>query len=91
LADLHIDLEYKVGANSNCNTVICCRESSGNVTSPEYAAAQWGEYSCDLPYQTLDLMGQHIVREIKPDIIFYTGDIVPHDQWDLTIEEVEGN
>lgn len=89
LADLHVDLSYKPGANWNCDTVICCRTSSGPVTKPEYAASEWGEYSCDLPWKTLDLMGQYITREINPDIVFYTGDIVPHDQWSLTLSEVE--
>lgn len=27
--DLHIDLEYTVGAAINCNGILCCRKEAG--------------------------------------------------------------
>jgi len=32
ISDLHLDLNYQVGANSNCKFDTCCRANSGPVT-----------------------------------------------------------
>lgn len=39
LADLHIDLEYKPGANADCPKPICCRDGIGQP------AEFWGDFS----------------------------------------------
>jgi len=89
LADLHMDLNYQAGANWNCDEVICCRATSGSVTEPKFAARETGEYYCDMPYKTVDLMGQFIREEVEPEMIFYTGDIAPHNQWEYTLDEIK--
>jgi sphingomyelin phosphodiesterase len=89
LADVHMDLYYEAGSNWNCDEVICCRSGSGTPSAPEFEARPTGEYYCDLPYTTLDLMGQYINKEVKPDVVLWTGDITPHDQWKYTLEEAE--
>ena len=33
-------------------------------------------------------MGEYINENLKPDIVFWTGDIVPHDQWEYDVEYV---
>ena len=79
LADVHMDLEYVAGTNWNCDEVICCRKDNGVPSKEEWRARPTGEYRCDLPYATVDLMGQFINTEVKPDVVFWTGDITPHD------------
>lgn len=34
-------------------------------------------------------MGEFINTEIKPEIVFWTGDIAPHDQWNYTLDHVQ--
>ena len=79
LADVHMDLLYYEGSNWNCDEVICCRKDNGIPKNPEFRARKYGEYACDLPYATLELMGDYINAHIKPDVVFWTGDITPHD------------
>ena len=33
-------------------------------------------------------MGEYINANIKPDIVFWTGDITPHDQWEYNLQYV---
>lgn len=47
-----------------------------------------GSYGCDIPVDVLTKMGEIINNEIKPDVIFWTGDVVPHDQWEYSTEYV---
>ena len=84
-----MDLEYTPGMNWNCDEVICCRKNNGAPKDPQYAARPFGEYYCDLPYPTLQKMGEFINAEVKPDVVFWTGDITPHDQWQQTLAETE--
>jgi hypothetical protein len=48
---------------------------------PELTAGPYGIVGkCDIPVAALDRMTVKI-NEIAPDILFWTGDIVPHDMW----------
>ncbi len=52
--DLHIDLDYIVGANKNCKNIICCRKENGIATDPENAAGPFGSVAlCDIPVSVL--------------------------------------
>ena len=52
------------------------------------SAQQWGEYTCDLPKKTFDNLLDYIANEVKPDVMFWTGDNSAHDIWKNTEEEV---
>jgi len=88
LTDVHLDLEYKVGMNADCDDFLCCREKHGLPGPGQEAAGEFGGYHCDVPKQTLDAMLDHILDDIKPDIVFWTGDNSPHNVYDITNEEV---
>jgi hypothetical protein len=51
-SDPHVDTVYRIGADSKCNTYLCCRDENGYPTEPERKAKEWGSYLCDLPVQT---------------------------------------
>ncbi len=51
-SDPHVDPQYRIGADSQCTTYLCCREENGFPTEPERHAQQWGSYLCDLPKKT---------------------------------------
>ena len=88
MSDPHIDFEYMVGSDKECNTYLCCREENGFPTEIDQRAGEWGAYLCDLPPKTLNLMFEYIRDVIKPDVLFWTGDNSPHSIWDNTAEEV---
>ena len=48
-----------------------------------------GSYDCDIPVDVLTTMGDFIKAEIKPDVILWTGDSVPHDQNQYSTSYVE--
>lgn len=43
---------------------------------------------CDTPVHTLRSMLGFVRDEIKPDMLFWTGDNSAHNVWDNTVEEV---
>ncbi|XP_027205443.2 sphingomyelin phosphodiesterase-like [Dermatophagoides pteronyssinus] len=91
LTDIHLDLFYTAGSNSKCNEPLCCRSTSYVINNQSYSAGYWGEMNgdCDIP---LDLVNNSIkqIHEQHPDIdiIFWTGDNVPHDVWNTSKEMV---
>lgn len=88
ISDVHIDKDYVVGSLANCNEYLCCRDYAGY---PEHRgdipAAQWGSGLCDLPVPTFQTMLDYIVSDVKPDMMFWTGDNSPHNIWYNTEEE----
>lgn len=87
--DLHLDLDYVVGSNMDCRNVLCCREEDGMATDPSKAAGVYGSVAyCDVPVSVLDKMTEK-VNQLAPDTLFWTGDVVPHDQWNYSQEYVE--
>ena len=50
---------------------------------------QAGEYGslgkCDLPVAALDRMAEAI-NKLAPDALMWTGDVVPHDVWNVTLD-----
>ena len=88
LTDVHLDVEYKVGTITECGSALCCREETGYPKPGEKGAGKWGEYKCDTPVDTLENALDYVVNELKPDIIFWTGDNNPHDVWAQTNESI---
>jgi sphingomyelin phosphodiesterase len=77
--DLHLDLEYMPGSSKTCKNVLCCRAEDGIPDDPSDAAGPYGALAlCDVPANVLFKMGDKI-NELAPDVLFWTGDVVPHD------------
>ena len=81
LADVHVDLTYLPGSPVNCGLPCCCMESTGLAGEGEQAAGEWGDYTCDIPLQTLEAMMTTVSWEVDMDYIIYTGDSPAHDVW----------
>lgn len=90
ISDVHLDMKYKVGSKVHCGDDLsgCCREEYGKPNEGEKVAGEWGEYNCDTPEKTVNNMLDYIVNEVKPDMIFWTGDNSAHNTWENTLEEV---
>ena len=67
---------------------LCCREENGYPADPPDAAGSWGDYNCDTTPGTLTSMFEYVRDVIKPDVLFWTGDMSPHSVWENTNEEV---
>lgn len=78
LSDIHIDYDYSPGMSNTCGRPLCCRSDSGIGTNATDTAGKWGDYQCDIPVRTLDSMLGFIKDTIKPDMVFWGGDSVPH-------------
>lgn len=80
LSDTHLDPYYQEGSNAVCGAPLCCRQSLGMPSDPVLQAGKWGDYrDCDSPNRTLQHMLQHISENHKLDMVFWTGDLPPHD------------
>ena len=55
----------------------------------EGAAGFWGSLNvlCDIPMRTYKNALEFIKEHIKPDVIFWTGDIPAHNDWNQTRED----
>ena len=43
---------------------------------------RWGDYrKCDTPLRTIEAMYKHIASHHSIDLIYWTGDLPPHDIW----------
>jgi len=91
-SDVHLDNDYKAGTLANCTEILCCREEAGwPIEDGDIPAGEWGGMDrCDIPPKTYQSMLDYIVHEIKPDIIFWTGDNSAHDIWKNTSDEEIG-
>ncbi|KAL5481336.1 hypothetical protein EMCRGX_G021473 [Ephydatia muelleri] len=81
LTDIHIDPDYSEGSPTRCGLFVCCRSWYNGTGS----AGHYGDYNCDLPITTLELLADTIkALDPQPDVIVYTGDNPPHDIWNET-------
>lgn len=82
ISDIHIDKDYLEGSLANCPEYLCCRAYAGFPwRKGDIAAQKWGSPLCDLPVPTFQTMLDFMAEEIKPDMMFWTGDNSPHDIW----------
>lgn len=88
VSDPHVDYKYRAGTDTKCGDYLCCRETSGVPKDPERQAGKWGSFQCDLPPITLEAMFEYIAKEVKPDVLIWTGDNAPHSIWETNVEEV---
>ncbi|KYQ91360.1 sphingomyelinase [Tieghemostelium lacteum] len=76
ITDIHFDHDYVVGSDPDCGRPLCCRNGTGD-------AGVWGNYQCDLPFNTVEAIFQHLsTLEDQLDFIIWTGDNPPHNVWD---------
>ena len=87
LTDVHLDYSYQPGTKENCGFGACCRTTAGFPPAGEDGAGAWGSLYCDLPMQTFENMLDFVTDEIKPDMIFWTGDNTSHNVWSNTADE----
>ena len=52
ITDIHIDLTYTEGSESQCGRPMCCSNTTGLASSPATEAGHWGDFSCDVPAWT---------------------------------------
>lgn len=95
-SDYHMDMRYVVGAEADCDDVLCCRVMPyTNVSAPiKQPASFFGNYLCDTP----EPLGTSVFLNVPKVTGFewsefsfgiFTGDLVSHDLWELTEEYVE--
>ncbi|CAG2170991.1 unnamed protein product [Oppiella nova] len=87
LTDIHLDLWYTPGSNSQCNEPLCCRSTSPGTG---HSAGFWSEtrFSCDSPLFFVTEALRHISDQHRDiDFVIWTGDNVPHDVWNTTQED----
>lgn len=56
-------------------------ESTGVAGDDQTPAGYWGDYTCDIPLRTLEMMLGDVVDTQDLDYIIYTGDSPAHDVW----------
>lgn len=86
MSDIHIDYDYLPGADNDCGMPLCCRSDSGMAPTKERAAGKWGDYRCDMNSLTLASMFEYISKEVKPDVVLWGGDSIPHNVDSLTLQ-----
>jgi sphingomyelin phosphodiesterase len=74
LTDVHLDLNYIVGAATSCSQPPCCRDSPLSSGG----ASAYGDYNCDLPLSTLQEATNELAKQ-NLDFIIWTGDSPAHD------------
>jgi hypothetical protein len=86
-SDLHYDPDYLVGGNANCNDPLCCRKNQGVPKNKKDRAGYWGDYrNCDTPWHVVENSIRSAVKQHPDaDIIYYTGDFVPHNVWETSV------
>lgn len=60
--DLHLDLDYEIGAWANCTFPICCRKDNGfppEGTTGANVGGLFGHVSCALPLNALEALYDH--------------------------------
>jgi hypothetical protein len=89
MSDFHLDPRYKVGAEGNCTSSLCCRSNNPNTALPagqiSLPAPAFGTFECDTPYDlglaALQAVGPLTGTSKKNPLAWtvYTGDLVSHD------------
>ena len=74
--------------DAECSMPLCCRAENGLPSDPSKGAGEWGSYNCDPPHNTITNLFHFLKDEIKPDVLFWTGDMTPHNVWENSMEEV---
>jgi len=92
ITDIHLDKYYEVGASTDCNLPICCRQIPDKNLDMfnDKLSGFWGSLNkkCDIPIRLSEELHHWFNKtSIEADFVFYTGDAPPHDIWDQSKEE----
>ena len=82
ITDLHLDLDYKEGANGECTYPICCREETNERAATD--KTRCGKYGYEGKSDINNLLFDSFVEDASKrdiDFIIWTGDNAPHDGW----------
>ncbi len=75
VTDIHIDFYYAANSRVDCSVSSCCRVDSGAPRSDADRAGVWGTLGrCDVPERTVLSGVQFLAREVRPDMVLWTGD-----------------
>lgn len=92
ITDTHFDLDYAENSNVECGMILCCRKEHGFNKTDELSSFRSAHKlgaldskSCDIPEVGVSKMFETIRDQIKPDAVFWTGDVVPHDIWNQNL------
>ncbi|CAO3568458.1 unnamed protein product [Mortierella alpina] len=88
LSDWHVDNEYVVGSEGDCNRPLCCRKYADSPLTPKRKASTWGDYKCDSPIKLGEDLLKHVPKVANISFSILTGDVPPHDIWQQTRETV---
>ncbi|KAL1391555.1 hypothetical protein pipiens_003133 [Culex pipiens pipiens] len=82
LGDIHMDQEYVIGAESDCDSGACCRY----IDPFRVRNNKWGDLGhCDQPaFAFQHALEQMAAKHKDIDVIYMTGNIIHHHAWDLT-------
>ncbi|KAF9322235.1 hypothetical protein BG003_003246 [Podila horticola] len=81
LSDWHVDNEYVVGSEGDCNRPLCCRKYSDSPLTPKRKASSWGDYKCDAPIKLGADLLKYVPSVANVSFSILTGDVPPHDVW----------
>ncbi|KIK55592.1 hypothetical protein GYMLUDRAFT_47807 [Collybiopsis luxurians FD-317 M1] len=91
ISDVHIDRDYTVGSEANCTKPICCRNFADEAGDPITDPAQpFGNQRCDSPAVLSNSMLEAL-NSFNAKFVMSTGDVVAHDIWLTTQDEVTSN
>ncbi|KAK3253983.1 hypothetical protein CYMTET_36788 [Cymbomonas tetramitiformis] len=83
ITDVHLDMDYAQGEESNCVAPPCCRKGSIHQQGVNPTGGSWrparsyGENQCDTPAALLQ-SALDAAQQLHPDFIVWGGDTAPH-------------
>nr|XP_022336528.1 sphingomyelin phosphodiesterase-like [Crassostrea virginica] len=92
ISDIHIDPAYEVGSKVKCGEPLCCRQGDGKAGPGEAGAGLWGTVdTCDVPFSLVESLFQHLSSiQDQFDVVYFTGDLPPHNIWNQSKEDQTG-
>lgn len=74
VTDIHWDMEYQAGANSDCGQPMCCRAVQGTPAGPNTTCGHYGDYNGDAPQALVESVFAAAAALDPPiDVAFLTG------------------
>lgn len=94
ISDFHVDLDYTVGAESDCSQSMCCTPHSYNKAAGDneilLPARTYGGYHCDAPRALLKSAMDSVAsvhRDKDFEFAIFTGDMADHDELQYASQE----
>jgi len=79
--DVHLQMDYRIGANTQCGEPVCCRNSNGMGTNTSNSASPLGDYNCDTPVLHYRMMLEAAAALGPFDFIAAPGDMASNEIW----------